>query len=459
MTGNKQFSILFVSSLSSFFATFMGSSINVALPAIGQEFNMNAIMLNWAATSYLLAASALLIQMGRLADILGRKKLFIIGLFGYIISSALCTAAFSDWSFICFRILQGFSVSMIFGSGTALLLSVIEPHRRGQALGLTVAATYLGLASGPFLGGIIVKYLNWHSIFLVPLPFLLLSFFLLHKNIPEHRPHKGTQLNIKASLFLAFFIIFFIPAVGNILSLFGLFLLVVSLICLFLYLYIDLKSLYPLIPRELFLSNKIFSFSSIVALIHYSATFALSFLLSIFLQNIQHLDARQTGFILVWQPVTMALLSPLAGRLSDRTNPASLSSLGLFLTAAGLFTLSFLLTINLQTIHLVIMLGLIGAGIALFSSPNTNLSMSAVDQHSFGVASSVLSSMRTIGQMLSMAITLLVFSVYLGKNTISYQTRTEFLKSSQLLFVIFATLCLVAAVLTYTVLRKHFKQT
>ena len=162
----SKWSVLLVTTLSSFLTPFMSSSINIALPAIGKEFKMDAILLGWVATSYLLAAAMFLVPFGRLADLKGRKKIFLYGIFLYAISSFLISISTSALSLLIFRIVQGFGGAMIFGTAIAILTAVFPLSERGKVLGINTAAVYTGLSLGPFLGGFLTQNLGWRSIFL-----------------------------------------------------------------------------------------------------------------------------------------------------------------------------------------------------------------------------------------------------------------------------------------------------
>jgi MFS family permease len=153
--------ILFITTLSAFMTDFMGSSINVALPVIGKEFNVSAVMLSWFATSYLLTSAVFLIPVGKLSDMYGRVKFFKIGISIFTLGSFLCGISLSAELLLTFRALQGMGASMIFTTSTAILVSAFEPKERGKVLGINVAAVYTGLSTGPFIGGIITQAFGW----------------------------------------------------------------------------------------------------------------------------------------------------------------------------------------------------------------------------------------------------------------------------------------------------------
>ena len=162
--------VLLIATLSAFLTPFMGSSINIALPSIGKEFSMSAVLLSWVATSYLLTAALFLLPFGRAADIYGRKKIFTLGILLYSISSLMCGFSSGAVSLILCRILQGVGSSMIFATGVAIVTSVFPVGERGKALGINAAAVYLGLSLGPFLGGLLTQHLCWRSILYLNVP-------------------------------------------------------------------------------------------------------------------------------------------------------------------------------------------------------------------------------------------------------------------------------------------------
>jgi len=171
--------VVFVAAIGSFVTAFMSSSVNIALPSIGAEFMMNAILLSWVATAYLLATAVFLIPFGRMADIIGRKRIYLYGFFVFTAASAFCGISNSVVMLILFRALQGIGSAMIFGTGTAILTSVFSAGERGKALGINVAVTYLGLSLGPSLGGVLTQNFGWRSIFLVNAPLELVVIILV----------------------------------------------------------------------------------------------------------------------------------------------------------------------------------------------------------------------------------------------------------------------------------------
>ncbi|MFQ6050494.1 MAG: MFS transporter [Candidatus Hydrothermarchaeota archaeon] len=439
-TLNKR-SVLLVATLASFLTPFMGSSINIALPSIGTEFAMDAVLLSWVATSYLLAAAMFLVPFGRIADIHGRKRIFTYGIIIYTVSSFLSAISTSSLMLISFRVLHGIGSAMIFGTGVALLTSVFPVGERGKVLGINVAAVYLGLSSGPFLGGFLTQHFGWRSIFLANIPLGLIIIFLIFWKLKgEWAGAKGEKFDFTGSIIYSLTLIAIIYGFSLLPAMSGAWLILIGLLGISTFVRWEMNVESPVLDINLFRNNTVFAFSNLAALINYSATFAVSFLLSLYLQYVKGLNPQEAGFILVSQPAVMAVFSPLAGRLSDRIEPRIVASSGMALTTIGLFLFTFL-SEKTALEFVVGSLILLGFGLALFSSPNTNAVMSSVEKRFYGVASGTLATMRLVGQMLSMGIAMLIFAIFLGRVQITPANFHLFLISAKVAFIVFSILC------------------
>lgn len=442
VSNNIRRSALIIATVSSFLSPFMGSSINVALPDIERSFSMDAVSLGWIATAYILAAAVFLVPFGRLADIYGRKKIFTIGVFFYTISSALCALAFSKESLIIFRVFQGIGSAMMFSTSMAILSSVFTTGERGKAFGIAVASTYLGLSLGPFLGGIMTQSLGWQSIFWINIPLGVLLLVLLFSLLKgEWAEAEGEKFDILGSVILSASLIALIMGMSSLPALKGILYIIGSVVGLLIFVLWQHKISYPLLDFKLFSKNRVFAMSNLAAFINYSATYALTFVLSLYLQYVKGFEPAYAGIILIAQPVMMSLFSPLAGLLSDKSEPRIVASVGMALVSIGL-ALLVLVKQDTSVLSIVIFLMILGLGFALFSSPNTNAVMSSVEKKNYGIASSVLGTMRLTGQMFSMGIAMLVFSVVIGKVKITPDVHAHFIESMHIIFGIFALLCL-----------------
>jgi EmrB/QacA subfamily drug resistance transporter len=434
-------SALLVFTLSSFLTPFMGASANVAMPSIGREFAVDAVVLSWIATSFLLAAAVFLVPFGRLADIYGRKKIFTIGISVYTLLSFLSGISTSATMLIVFRALQGVGSAMIFGTGIAILTTVFPANERGRVLGISTAAVYLGLSLGPFAGGLMIEHFGWRSIFLANLPVGLFILALVAWKLKgEWAEARGERLDYLGSGIYAVSLVSIMYGFTRLPGLLGWALLALGAVGMVVFVKWEMLTKSPVMNMDLFRKSRAFTFSSLAALINYAATFAVSFLLSLYAQYIKGLTPEQAGGLLVAQPIVMALSSPLAGRLSDRIEPRVVSSVGMGLVAVGL---AMLVGIGMQTsvLYLVASLIVLGLGFGLFSSPNTNAIMSSVERRYYGVASGAVGTMRLTGQMLSMGIATLIFAVNIGRAQITPDVYPQFMKSLRIAFVVFACLC------------------
>ena len=434
-------SALFVATLSSFMGPFMISAVNVALPAIQQDFGADAVALGWVATALLLAVAVFLIPMGKIGDIYGRKKVFTWGLAIYTTASLLGAFSVSLAMLIVVRVLQGLGAAMFVTTGMAIVTSVFPPQRRGRAIGIYVAAVYIGLSVGPFAGGLLTQYLGWRSNFAVVVPFGAASVWVTLKHLKgEWADARGEKLDVAGSLLYGSAVFLLVYGASLLPRPLAVYLLVTGAITLATFVRLQLHTPQPVFEVRLFSGNRLFAFSSLAALINYAATFAVTFLLSLYLQYIKGFDPRTAGTILVAQPVMMAVFSPLAGRWSDKVEPRLLASAGMALTAAGLLLFALTST-DTSTVYIIGTLVMLGFGFALFSSPNMNAIMGSVDKKYFGIASGTVAAMRLLGQMTSMAIAMVVFAVFIGHEQITPANYDLFLKSVKISFGIFTLLC------------------
>ncbi len=440
-SNKKQLYILIVTTLSSFLTPFMGSAVNVALPAIAKELSMTALSLGWVATSFILAATITLLPLGRLADIYGRRTFFLYGALIFTVASSLCILAPTQFFLIAARALQGVGGAMIFSTGTAMLISAYPPEERGKIIGINTAAIYIGLTIGPFIGGLLTQHLGWRYIFLFTAIWGLIIILVVTSTIKEDRTEtNGEGFDFTGSLIYGIALFTLIYGLSQLPSWNAGILILIGIVFLALFIYQQLKSRFPLVDIHLFLSNKVFAFSNLAALINYSATFAITFLLSLYLQHIKMLTPSHTGIILIAAPVVQAFLSPFAGKLSDRFEPQIISSIGMALTVTGLVQLIFISS-ETSIEYVLCCLVLLGIGFALFSSPNVNATMSSVEKKYYGVASATLGTMRLTGQMSSMGITMLIFAVIIGNHPISEANSFLLLKSAKVIFAILAVVC------------------
>lgn len=441
---------LFLLMLTAFLAAFSGSALNLSIPAIDRELEAGATAIGWIINGYIIAGAALSVPIGRLADITNRVTVLKIGLLIFSLTSGVICLSSSIGFFLVFRILQGVGGAMIFATNQAVLISIYPKAERGKAIGFIIGATYVGLTTGPVVGGIMNQALGWRSILIFTLLIGLVNFVLAMAFLRPVRRER--QVEEKADIVgsLMFIALVFLAMYGlSSLSQhsFAKYMLLGSFALLFVFIRYELRLDSPLIQVRLFKSNINYLLSNLAALLNYGATFAVGYLMSIFLQVVKGMESGSAGLIMITQPLLMALLSPYMGRLSDRVSPYKLASLGMGFCAIALFLLAFIKG-DSSILRIVLNLSLVGVGFALFSSPNTNAIMACVEPKDYGVASSLLATMRNLGQSSNMAVVTFIISIYIGKVPLNQADPVDILQVMKVSYGLFTVLCIIGAVLS-----------
>ena len=435
--------VLLVLCISAFLVPFMGSSINLALPEISKAFSFKAVTLTWMSTAYLMSSAICQIPFARLADLIGRRKVFEWGIFIFSLSTVLTGLAPTKFIIIMLRVTAGLGSAMIFGTNTAILTSIFTPAQRGKALGINTAVVYSSLAAGPFLGGLMTHYWGWQSIFFicgsVGFVGIILSRLFLHTEWIES---KGEKFDYIGSIIYAlglFSLIYGFSELPNINGFIWLFAGVVSFI---IFVFYEKTHKAPVFNVRLFSGNRVFAFSSLAALINYASTAAVAFMLSLYLQYIKGFDSRSAGLVLITQACIQSVFSLVSGKLSDKIAPPILATLGMALCFAGLLGLCFIDAATPIYILVILLLSL-GVGFGIFSSPNTNVIMGSVEKKYYGQASASTGTVRLTGQAFSMGIAGMAIALQVGNHSIEPSVYPEFLQSLRITFMVFASLSVI----------------
>ncbi|MBL1142801.1 MAG: MFS transporter [Proteobacteria bacterium] len=428
--------------LNAFTTPLMLSGVNVALPAIAIDLSMNAVLLSWIPMAYLMASAMFVLIFGRLADMVGRKRIFLIGTGSVIVTSLIAAFAVSGTMLVAARFLQGMSAAMLYATQVAIVSSVFPPAKRGRAIGLTVSTIYLGLTIGPLLGGFVIDAFGWRASFLlhIPLAFVVLLLGVFYVKGDWSSDERGSFDLFGALTYIVSILIICI-AVSYLPSTLSLFLLALSLFGFAFFFLFEKVHKHPIFNVTLFFTNRIFTFSCLASLIIYTATFANVVQVSLYLQYLKEMSAASAGMIMMCQPLTMAIFSPLAGRLSDKIEARYLATAGMAVSCGGLLLLSNL-QVDSSLDYLLGALVITGFGFSLFSSPNVNAIMGSVEKRSLGSANGVMATMRIFGQMTSMVLVTLVFALIIGPVEIDVSNYDALEKAIRLTFSIAACLCL-----------------
>jgi len=458
--------VLLITSVGAMMAPLDGSIVGVALPSITSSLRMSYVSVIWVPAAYLVTLAVSLLILGRLSDTRGRKPILISGFAIFVLGSFLCSIAQNGVELILFRILQGFGCACMAATATAIVADVFPGNERGKALGINIMSVYVGGALGPSLGGALTYAFGWRSVFWVNIPIGLMVMTLALWRLKESVPKREKEpLDIPGMLTFSVGLISLIVAmtVGEStgwtsLPIIGLLALAPFSFVLFILSEMR-KGSKAMIDLSLIVHNRLFAAANIAALLNYTAFFSASFIMSFYLQRVLGQSPLETGAILISMPITMAVLAPISGWASDKVGSRMLSTGGMFCITIGLLLLS---TLNLtsSTSVVAVYLLILGAGMGLFSSPNTNAIMGSVEKRQLGVASGMVATMRTTGQALSLAVTgaiiaivassAVVTSLFIGTDPTQIAVESgPFLDGMRIAFIVSAMIAAVGAVFSF----------
>jgi EmrB/QacA subfamily drug resistance transporter len=460
-----KWTVLIITTIGVFMSSLDGSIVNIAIPSLSRDLKTSFEVVQWIPIIYLLIQAVTLISFGRLSDLKGRKLFFLFGIFLFTFASLLSTFVTSGITLVIFRAIQGIGSSFIAANAPSMITDIFPREETGKALGINVATIYLGLIIGPVLGGLIVQFSTWRLIFFINVPIgiilIIVGWFKLKKVNPGI---KEERFDIWGTLFFMSFLVTLLLAL-TFANLFGwgsiqvILLLVISTSSISLFIYIESKTKYPLFKLSLFRINRVFSFANFAALFNYTTVSGVSFLLSIYLQSILGISPAITALYLLPTTITMASIAPLSGRFSDKWGTRILTTLGMIIMAIGFVILSTIIRF-LPLIYILITQFIVGFGIGLFSSPNNSAIMNAVEPRDHGIAAGTLSTMRVVGQSISVALLSAILTLFIPLSTlnsiISNSTlitdpiaKQEFVAGMQILLIVSSIICFAGAILSF----------
>lgn len=428
------------------------SSVNIALPAIADALQADAVLVSWIPAANLWGSIVLMLPAGRLADMIGRKRIYLVGVVGYALASLLVVVVNSVEMLLLVRVLQGLSSGLVFGTGMAIVATIFSDKNRGMALGFTATSVYLGLTCGPLIGGWLTEHVSWRGVFWAPVPLALVAIILVVIYVrDDHKPRSESsgQLDWPGSLLFILMVTALLYGLSNVTTLLGGLIFGVGCLLLIGFIKQQNRAEYPLIRINVLAKNRVFNCSLLASFFMYSGNYPILFLLSLYLQYLQGLSPSESGQLILIQALMMAILAPLAGKMSDRFEPRLIATAGCLLFFAGFAVLVFLdaeSSLNLIILALVFL----GVGFGLFSSPNNNAAMGSVAKDRLSIASALLNLARTAGNMFSMAIVVLLVNMMLGANQIEPQQYPQLLQVIRIGMVIACGYTLLAAYFSYT---------
>ena len=416
---SKKWWVLAAVGVGTFMSALDGSVVNTLLPVMRGALQTTVACVEWVVTIYLLVVSGVLLAFGRLGDLRGHKQVYLAGFAGFGISSALCGLSPSVHWLVAFRGVQALSAAMLFANAPAILTLAFPPAQRGRALGLQATMTYLGLATGPLLGGLLAHLFGWQSVFFVNVPVALVGILMGQRFIERDRPKGETPRFDLAGAGLFFGGLFTLLLALNQGHAWGwvaprtLGLLAFAGLALAAFFAVERRQPHPMLDLSLF-ERPAFSGAVFSALANYIAIYAILFLVPFYLIQGRHLDPQHAGYVLTAQPLMMMVTAPVAGSLSDRFGSRGLVVGGLTIFTVGSLWLAHAVGGGLNA-QLPLSLAVCGLGIGCFTAPNNSRLLGAAPRNRQGIASGVLAAARNIGMVLGVGIAGAVYTTVLAR--------------------------------------------
>lgn len=404
---------MFIVWIGIFMATLDGSIVNVALPTLTDYFKTDITTIEWVIMAYLLTITSLLLSLGRLSDIFGRKSIFAGGLAVFTLGSGLCALSATEGQLILFRVVQGIGAAMTMATGVAIITHAFPAKERGKAMGLIGTVVAIGSMAGPVTGGFLIENIGWQSIFYINIPVGIFGTAMALSVLRREKTTKGQTFDIPGALTLFISLISLLLALSRGQELgwrsgYIIFIFASSLVFFILFIMAESKAGQPMMELRHF-GNRPFAAASISALISFIAMFSTILLLPFFLEKELGYSPEKVGIVFLAVPLVMSVASPFSGWLSDRTNSYMLSSAGIGIASFSILSLSFL-TSSSGFIDVTSRLALLGLGMGLFQSPNNSIIMGSLPKEQLGIAAGTLGTMRNMGMVIGVAISGAVFS-------------------------------------------------
>lgn len=393
-----KWSILFTVLIMTFMVTLDGSIVNVALPVMSGELNASMGDIEWVASIYLVVTCATILIFGRLGDMIGKVRIFQIGVILFTVGSLLCSISGTLPLLIGARVVQGLGSAAALANNQGIITESFPPDERGKALGFVSTFVALGSMTGPTLGGMILTVLPWTYIFLINIPVGVLSFLIGLRTLPNKKPAKPGRLDAKGSVLLLLSILLLFGSftlLQNGVSLPIIIGIIAGTVFLALFIMVEKRMDDPLVPIGIF-KNKMFSLNLFTMLTAFVAIGANNIIMPFYLQDARQFSPGMAGLLMTVIPLITAVMGPISGTMSDHIGSELPTMIGLIFTTIGL-ALMTMLGIDTTIAVIILFLAVIAVGSALFQSPNNSLVMGSVSRDELGLVGSLAGLVRNMG--------------------------------------------------------------
>ncbi len=438
--------IVFSICAAQFILPFMMAGVNAVLPPLGASLGASARELGLVGTFYALALCIFQLSSGRMGDVWGRRRIFLLGM-GIFAVCSLVQGFISDIKvFLALRFVQGMGAALFNGSGLAILAGAAPLEVRGRVIGLSGTAVYAGIACGPPVAGFVAGTFNWQWLFWGTSAAAAVCFALMALTVHEEwRVGEGEPYDFRGSFIYAAAMAALVIGATELQDSLALGFVLIGVGALFMvfYVLVELRTNFPLLDVRLLVNNKVFGLSSLAAFINYSSTFGMLFFFSLYLQVAKGMNVRDAGLFLILQSIIQVIFTPLASRLAEKYTSERVSAFGIALCGLGLLSAIFM-DAQSSLWYMACAQVMLGLGISFFATPNTTVMLGSVDSRYLGQASGLVGAVRTGGAVFNMAIITMTLGFFLGHEPVGANNVHQFIRSMHFDLALFGVLNLLA---------------
>jgi EmrB/QacA subfamily drug resistance transporter len=438
-------------SIGVYMSTLDASIVNISLPTIVQSLNTGLTAVAWVVMTYLIVITGCLLLMGRVSDLFGQRKIYLIGFLTFTIGSALCGFSPTIYFLIGFRMLQGLGASALMANGPAILTTAYPEHERGKVLGIVGAVVSAGFLTGPILGGLMVEHLGWRSIFFINLPIGAIGIYLSSTVLDRTVPTGKARMDLWGALLLFLFLtslLLFLNQIGQGSAPLLWVWLFLSLLWFSLFIMAELLSPSPLVDLSLF-RKRLFISSLGANFLSFWISAAHTFVIPFFLQNILEFSPSKVGILIFPVALTVMVVAPFGGKFSDRVGVRIPTTIGLTLTSLTVFSFT-LLKPGASDFDILWRQIVLGIGISLFNPANNSAIIGSLSRDKVGLASSFLALSRNLGMVIGVAFTEMVIAFSLPATPLGRAKGGPSLESIQDVWKLVLIIGLIAILISWT---------